>query len=71
MRARAHALADFVRHYVLDWHVLWALSVPAAFAALFPLYWLVVCPRVWAARPDLDQPGSWLLGYWLFACVIW
>ena len=44
-------VCDFVRVYVFDWHVLSALAVPLLFSALFPVYWMLICPRIWQKHP--------------------
>ncbi len=63
--------SEFFRLYVLDWRTLAAVFVPAAFCLVFPVYWLLVCPRVWAAYPDLHRPDVWIVAYWVFAAVVW
>lgn len=71
IRVHFENLGEFLGVYVCNWHVLPALLVPVAFTALFPLYWFVVAPAVWAQYPPAFGPRSWLIGYWLVAATIW
>ena len=50
----ATEVCDFVRVYVFDWHVLSALAVPLLFSALFPVYWILICPKIWLKHPGKD-----------------
>ena len=47
-------VCDFVRVYVFDWHVLSALAVPLLFSALFPVYWMLICPKIWQKHPGKE-----------------
>ncbi len=69
--SRGRFLLEFFRLHVLDWRTLAALAVPAAFCLAFPVYWLVLAPRVWAGDPQLRRPQTWLIGYWAFAAAVW
>jgi hypothetical protein len=72
-------LVDFVRAHVLERHVLSALVIPVVFGLAFPVYWLVVCPHIWALQQRRQQrdgglllrPRAWLIGYWLLASAVW
>ena len=50
---REREVCDFVRVYVFDWHVLSALAVPLIFSALFPVYWILICPEIWHRHPGM------------------
>ena len=76
MMIRLHCdhLNEFLRIYVFDRHVLPALAIPLVFTLLFPLYWFVACPAVWAEWPELlalTRPRTWLVAYWLVASLVW
>lgn len=62
IKVHCHHLTDFIRTYVLEWHVLSALAVPLLFCVLFPLYWIIICPRIWEDNPSLYHPrwGSFI-----------
>ena len=64
-------MGEFVRIYVFDWHVLSALAVPVIFSIFFPIYWFVICPQVWTDYPEYYEPRSFLIGYWMFALMVW
>ena len=58
--AREREVCDFVRVYVFDWHVLSALAVPLIFSALFPVYWILICPEIWHRHPGKTGKSSFL-----------
>lgn len=71
IKVHCNQLSDFLRIYVLDWHVLCAILIPFLFAVFFPVYWFVICPAIWKIDLRFYQPRSWLIGYWLVASLIW
>ena len=71
IRLHCNHLNEFLRIYVFDRHVLPALVIPLVSSLLFPLYWFVACPAVWAQYPWAFRPRTWLVAYWLVASVVW
>ena len=71
IKVHCNHIGEFILAHVFNWHVLCALAVPVLFSLLFPVYWFIICPQIWAENPQLYNARSWLIAYWLFGIVVW